>query len=187
MSEPTRYRHEEDPNLLDLVLSSEEGMVCDLDYLPPLGESDHVCIQFNVKCAQSTHFPEAEKRNIFKANYAVMIEKLSQYDWDALLNSSFIKDYETFFGILEQLLEDNTPMKISKRARKNLYMTREADRLKNKKLRLWRKYKSTKSAFDKAKYSHCKNSFRSLTRKLRNEFEKKLSKMCKEKPKMFWN
>ena len=89
VSEPTRYRQDENPNLLDLVLSGEEGMVCDLDYLPPLGESDHVCIQFNVKCTQSTEIPETKKRNIFKANYAGMVEKLSHYDWDILLNSNF--------------------------------------------------------------------------------------------------
>ena len=101
VSEPTRYRQDENPNLLDLVLSGEEGMVCDLDYLPPLGESDHVCIRFNVKCTQSTEIPETKKRNIFKANYAGMVEKLSHYDWDIFLNSNFSKDYETFFGILE--------------------------------------------------------------------------------------
>ena len=188
VSEPTRYRQNENPNLLDLVLSGEEGMVCDLDYLPPLGESDHVCIKFNVKCTKSAEIPETKKRNIFKANYAAIIEQLSQYDWDELLNSNFNKDYETFFGILDQLLEENTPYKTPKKARKNLYMmTREAEKLKIKKNKLWRKYMSTKSAFDKAKFNYCKNSLRSLTRKLRNEFEKELSKMCKEKPKMFWN
>ena len=38
VTEPTRYRENERPNLLDLVLSSEEGMVQDLRYLPPLGK-----------------------------------------------------------------------------------------------------------------------------------------------------
>ena len=55
-----------------------------------------------------------------------------------------------------------------KEGKKNLYMTREADRLKKKKDMLWRKLKPAKSAFDKAKYNHCKNTLRSLTRKLQN-------------------
>ena len=37
VTEPTRYRENETSNLLDLVLSSEEGMVKDLSYHPPLG------------------------------------------------------------------------------------------------------------------------------------------------------
>ena len=36
MTEPTRYRVNETPNVLDLILSSEEGMVQDLAYNPPL-------------------------------------------------------------------------------------------------------------------------------------------------------
>ena len=187
VSEPTRYRDNETPNLLDLVLSGEEEMVCDLDYLPPLGESEHVFIQFKVKCTQSNALPETKKRNVFKTDYATVIEKLSHYDWDALLNSNFTDDYATFFGILEQLLEDYTPLRPPRKAKKNLYMTREASRFKNKKNKLWRKFKSTNSAFDKTNYNRCKNSFRSLTRRLRREFEINLSAMCKKKPKMFWN
>ena len=48
VTEPTRCREGENANLLDLILSSEEGAVYDLSYHPPLGESDHVCLRFNV-------------------------------------------------------------------------------------------------------------------------------------------
>ena len=37
VTEPTRYRANETPNVLDLILSSEEGTVKDLAYNPPLG------------------------------------------------------------------------------------------------------------------------------------------------------
>ena len=47
-TEPTRYRDGETSNILDLILSSEEGMVHDLTYHPPIGGSDHVCLRFNV-------------------------------------------------------------------------------------------------------------------------------------------
>ena len=42
VTEPTRYREGETPNLLDLILTSEDSNVQDLTYLPPLGVSDHV-------------------------------------------------------------------------------------------------------------------------------------------------
>ena len=41
VTEPTRCRENETPNLLDLT--SEEGMVQDLNYLSPLRKSDRVC------------------------------------------------------------------------------------------------------------------------------------------------
>ena len=46
VSEPTRHRENEESNLLDLILTSEEGMVHNLAYHPPLGESDHICLTF---------------------------------------------------------------------------------------------------------------------------------------------
>ena len=52
VTEPTRYREGERSNILDLILSSEEGMVQDLTYHPPIGESDHVCLRFNVLLTQ---------------------------------------------------------------------------------------------------------------------------------------
>ena len=39
VTEPTRHRKDETPSLLHLVLTSEEGMVQEIQYLPPLGES----------------------------------------------------------------------------------------------------------------------------------------------------
>ena len=42
VTEPTRYREEEACNILDLVLTNEEGMIQKLSFCPGLGNSDHV-------------------------------------------------------------------------------------------------------------------------------------------------
>ena len=42
ISEPTRYRQEETPSLLDLIFTNEQDMIKNLAYLPPLGNSDHM-------------------------------------------------------------------------------------------------------------------------------------------------
>ena len=47
---PTHYRLGETPNVLGLVLTNEEGMVSNLEYLPGLGNSDHVVLQFSLIC-----------------------------------------------------------------------------------------------------------------------------------------
>ena len=60
-------------------------------------------------------------------------------------------------------------------------------KLKNKKLRLWKKNKATRSTFDRKNYNQCKNELRSLSRKLRRDFEIYLSKGMKKKPKLFWS
>ena len=64
-------------------------------------------------------------------------------------------------------------------------MTAEAIRLKNAKSRLWKRYVATKTKFDRDKYIRCKNNLRSLTRKLRRDFEPNVASMIKSKPKVF--
>ena len=188
VTEPTRYRQHENPNILDLIISSEESMIRDLNYLPPLGESDHLCISFDVMCgkAESTK-AEPEVRNIYKADYEAIIDELNRYDWSTLLKSSFVEDYKCFFGILEEIMTNFTPVKTPAKKKKNLYMTQEARKLKNKKLKLWKKFLSTRSSYHRNNYTRCKNSFRALSRKLRRDFEIDISKDMKDKPKVFWS
>ena len=87
------------PNLLDFIFISEEGMVQDLNYLPPLGESDHVCLRFNVLQTQRTN-AKPPVHNVFKTNYDAVKEDLDNYNWQELLNSNFEEDYNMFFNIL---------------------------------------------------------------------------------------
>ena len=48
VTEPTRIRQDESPSLLDLVFTNEQDMINNLSYLQPLGNSDHICIQFDI-------------------------------------------------------------------------------------------------------------------------------------------
>ena len=66
--QPTRYRVGNEPSLLDLIFTNEEGMIRELHHKPGLGESDHECINFTVDYSR----PEDEstaKDNFFKADY----------------------------------------------------------------------------------------------------------------------
>ena len=188
VTEPTRFRVNETPNLLDLLLSSDESLIKDLSYLPPLGESDHACLRFDVICRNDTAtIEDINKRNFYKTDFDAVIEALGKYDWEILLNSNFQNDYIRFFIILDEIMEKYTPYKTPRRKIKNLYMTRESRKLRNKKIRLWKKFLFTRASYDRNNYVRCKNKFRSLSRKLRRDFEMNISTEMKEKPKLFWN
>ena len=187
VSEPTRNREGDRSNLLDLILSSEEGMVRNLTYHPPLGESDHVILRFNVP------FDRSEKVNgwiakpdVFKTNYEVLKEEMLRYDWDEILTSNFQEAYDSFFEILQTALEKHSPMQTPPHKRKNIYMNKEAIRLKNAKRRLWKRYLSTKTKYDNDQYKLYKNRLRAMTRDLRHGFEHTLALNIKKKPKSFW-
>ena len=52
ISEPARYRFGEEPSLLDLVLTNEEGMVLNLEYQSGLGNSNHLSLIFKLVCQE---------------------------------------------------------------------------------------------------------------------------------------
>ena len=51
---------------------------------------------------------------------------------------------------------------------------------------MWRKYKKSKTYYDRERYLKAKNALRSLTRKLRLDFESQIASNIKTDPKRFW-
>ena len=187
VTEPTRFREGENANLLDLILTSEEGAIQNLSYHPPLGESDHLCLRFDVPLTkQKPKKNNCPKYNIFKTNFAEISAGIKSRKWEEVLTKSFAEDYETFFDFLASEMRANTPFATDPVVKKSIYMNNEALRLKNAKTRLWKKYLATRSSFDRRKYVESKNKLRSLTRNLRRDFERKITEEIKKKPKVFW-
>ena len=185
VTEPTRYRENQNANLLDLILSSEEGMVEDVSYHTPLGESDHAILMFNV-----IHTPVKSeitpKLNIYKTDYEELRKEMSKHKWQEMLISDFEKDYDTFSNILNSLLVKYSPLTTPPKKKNHPYINNMAIRLKNAKGRAWKRYKLTRTKHDREAYTRCKNNLRELTRNLRKDFENNLACKLKGKPKLFW-
>ena len=187
VTEPTRYREGENASLLDLILSSEEGVVHDLSYHPPLAESDHICLKFDVYLGTSQPAKKSGSSYIiFKANFVKICEGLNHQNWIELLTKSFTEDYDTFCRILAKVTDENKPPAKDPTKKRSIYMNHDALRLKNTKNKLWRKYLTKQSKYDHDKYVNCKNQLRNLTRKLRTDFEKHITAELEKKPKVFW-
>ena len=138
---PTPYRTGNEPSLLDLVFTNEEGMIRELQHNPGLGESDHECIDFQIDICQIAE-PPPVKENYFKADYKTIWERLNRIDWEEELSGDFLTAYERFENILRESKEGCTPKSGSKKKdTRNMYFTNEAVRKKDLKNKLWRKYK----------------------------------------------
>ena len=85
--EPTRYRPNTTPHVLDLILTNEENMVDDLQYLPGLGLSDHVCLRFNLVCYCCKLSSCCEtKLDLRSANFIKMRQLLETVNWHTSLD-----------------------------------------------------------------------------------------------------
>ena len=80
---PTHQRSNQAANILDLILTNEEGMVDGLQYNAPLGKSDHVMLNFIFKCYIKSQKPKPRKYKYDQGNYVQMRDKMGEYDWEA--------------------------------------------------------------------------------------------------------
>ena len=183
---PTRYREGQKPSLLDLILSTEEGMVHNLMHYPPLGDSDHDCLRFELNCYKED-VEEMLQPNYYKARYEIIRERLKDVDWIPMLRGKFLDSYYLFETVLTDAMTGCVPDKRKGKKKKNMYMTLDAIQMKDRKNKLWRRYKKSGLEYDLTKFRQVKNQLRSLTRRLRRAFESDIARDAKRFPKKFWS
>ena len=76
----SRHRGNEQPSLLDLILSNETMQVSDVAHHPPLGKSDHNVITFNFNCYVDYSKPK-EVFRYDKADFEAMRQNIRDTSW----------------------------------------------------------------------------------------------------------
>ena len=149
--EPTRFRDGNAPGLLDLILTNDENMIFEILHNPGLGESDHECLSFTLNC-----YKEEKKNrirpNFLKADYETIRARLNKINWTAKLNGKFLTAYKVFTESLSVAMKGCVPDFTSGKQRNNIYLTPEAVREKDLKNKLWRRYKRTRSQYDRRRF-----------------------------------
>ena len=139
-------------NTLDLVITNEEHMVNEILYQPRLGLSDHVCLNFNYLCYVEKSDRPIPRFNLYRADFNQLNNLLHSVAWEEALRDLDVDSAWGYFsGLFNTFMEECIPMSVPKR-RKNLYITREAKFLKNRRNRLWRIYVTSKSHSDYLAY-----------------------------------
>ena len=76
----TRRRGNDDPSLLDLVLTNEDMQVSGITHLAPLGKSDHSILSFDFNCYVDYSKPK-ESPDYNKGDYVSMRNKVTNSQW----------------------------------------------------------------------------------------------------------
>ena len=182
---PTRFRLGCEPSVLDLVITNEEGMISNMNFLPGLGASDHLIIRFTVACYTTSCVQKCRKPCYYRANYEEMRHQTSLLPWYNIEGVELQTAYNRFQDNIADLTESCIPKSKVTNAR-NLYMNAAALRLRKKKRELWAQYRRSEHIVDYVRYTHSRNQLRKMTRALRKSFEEKLVKDLKNQPKAFW-
>ena len=160
-------------------------MVCELQYMPGLGCSDHVILQFSLTCYKKRGTSSHTQLNYNRGDYNLLRALLRDVDWAVLHDFNVLHAYHSFMSTLRAAVATSVP-EARPKVSKNLYINSHARKLKREKVSLWNIYTYTQDAMDYARYCRCRNRLRKLTRGLRSAFEHRLSRDLKYNPKAFW-
>ena len=83
---PTRARGADTPHILDLVITNEP-FVENIDYLAPLGKSDHSVLIVTCDLQGHRNVVSSSKLNLSKGNYEDLRTFLD-IDWDSVISST---------------------------------------------------------------------------------------------------
>jgi len=111
---PTRIKNGKTKNILDLVLSSEQHLVSEIEVLPPFIESDHQQIRVTLGSFKSEHLSPQLRPDFVHANYAILESLLVSVPWESLfLSCSSVNEiFICFCSILSELI--NNPSLVPK-------------------------------------------------------------------------
>ena len=116
------------PYVLDLVLTNEDGMVYNLEYLPGLARSDHIVLRFDLVC-----YTDVSRHSHFtRTNYERLREILSSSTWEQMCHLDIEGAYDAFKSVIMKAVDDCSTIK-GAHPKKNLYMDRTALQLRKRK------------------------------------------------------
>ena len=104
----TRSRSDQNPSILDLILTNETNMVDSLRSLNPLGKSDHTVLLFDYVC-YGVNSHNLEKYNYFSGNYDMIRKELSN-TWSLLpgtnesVNEVWARLENKLIGLIEKYI-----------------------------------------------------------------------------------
>ena len=124
VEEATRIQIGQSPNMLDLIFSNEEGMICNVNYLPGLSRSDHICLLFQLNLYSTS---KKESFRFPKGDYEAMNLAINNQQWDMIRNSPNVnKAWDNFHSTILNLMNIHIPKSRTRHnKKKNPWMTRE--------------------------------------------------------------
>ena len=191
VKKPTHHRGNQNPTLIDLILTNEEDLIHDLKYHPPLGSSHHLVLTFTINASNTAPImKEVPKKQFNKADYDQMRTYMTrtEKEWDRILNDDqSLDDWEgTLVGMLDSATDKYVPSKCfnnGKQRERNFHAPEtllSAMQMKRQAFKLKTKYRSQTN---ENLYIYYRNKVNSLVRKAKRAKEMKVAKEVKTNPK----
>nr|XP_015840238.1 PREDICTED: uncharacterized protein LOC107399070 [Tribolium castaneum] len=182
VTEPTRFRSQQRPSLLDLVILSDVNLVTSLNVSNPVGTSDHSKIEIELQIMIYSE-PNARIKTTSIVDYTRIDESLLTYDWNGLDSLNAEEQWKHFKSILQTCITTNSRL-FTNRLRKDKPWINQhmLDKIKYK-AKLWKKFKRKPTEDNFSAYKRFSNQLKSDLQIARCNYENSIL----NKPKLFYS
>ena len=142
---PTRVRNNQEPSTLDLVLVNDNNNIGSIEYLDPVGASDHCVLKFEYMCYFKYTENAIERLNYYKADYDALRQELD-IDWNAELDDkNTCEMLHAFMNKFNQAVNKHVPKSKPKSIKNTMSVSKETLQSIRRKHRLWERYMEKQS------------------------------------------
>ena len=173
-------------SILDLVISTEEGMVEDVQVVEELGNSDHKTVKW-VLCTKTESVNETRVRyNFTRGKYTEMAKTSGKKNWKELFEGKDVEGmWHEFRNIMDTVIDKYVP-KVRSQRRWKLLLDKTAEKARQHKRTMHDRWKQTGSYNDHVEYKRARNKAQREIRRAIYEHEVKLARNAKKQPKKFY-
>ncbi|XP_063904725.1 uncharacterized protein LOC135123777 [Zophobas morio] len=134
VNKPTRYRQNQTPSTLDLIILSDVNLLSNLNYGSPVGISDHVTLSAQLRLCCNLQGKKTVHTK-FYTDYAVLNHDISNMDWET---AEF------------RVVDKNTVKQTVPRSTNKPSISKKLLQMVCKKRALWKRFKNSRSDTDYA-------------------------------------
>ena len=187
ISEPTRYRNGQEPSLLDLIMTSDDNLIRDIDLKAPLGKSDHVVIEFSVKNQHVTKERKLNRLDLKRMDIDVFRSRMDNVNWNDIFDSDNLDSiYQEMVNIVNAIVYEITPICSKFDKNRAPWSTLKIKKLSRKKRKLWDKYRFKKNNNDYEAYQNCLIEFNHEKEEAIRRYEKNVISNKDTNPKRYY-
>ncbi|MEW8548045.1 MAG: reverse transcriptase family protein, partial [Candidatus Thiodiazotropha sp.] len=190
ISDFTRIRDNQTPNILDLVITKDEHDIENITILPSLGVSDHVLIKFDFLSSFKEHCTGKPKIKYSQCDFESFSQDWESINWNNKFRGMNIDQmWKCFSEKYQESIEEYVPKYVPKKGCKPKPQWMTADSLKSvkEKRHAWAQYCATKRPCDFERYKRIRNQTTETVRTAKRNFERKIASKAKTESKQFWN
>ena len=187
----TRKRGNDEESRLDLVFTKDEYMIGDINYLPPLGTSDHIVMKIKLILGYPTmnnkeEYKE-ERYNYSKANFQVIKSKFRDMDWREMYGENTVEGmYNVFKQKYEEVISKCVPKRKKEIEREKEWFNARCIKAKEKRDQAWEKARKRGNTHNWEKYRKLRNEYTKIRRQEAANFEKNVVGKVETDPKLFY-